>query len=87
MPPMTILEVKRQLRTYICNELLDRPEYPLEDDEPLITGGLVDSFSLAQIGVFIESAFGVYVPDSDLTVANMNTLDQMAARVLMDHGN
>jgi acyl carrier protein len=34
------------------------------------------------LAVYVESEFGVYIPDSDLTVAKMDTLDQMAARVM-----
>jgi len=75
-------EIEQQLRDYICTELLGRPAYKLTADEPLITGGLIDSFSLAQIGVFVEEAFGVYIPDTDLTVANMDTLKQMIDCIL-----
>lgn len=75
-------EIKSKLREYILQTLLRNPSYDLGDDEPLITGGLMDSFSLAQVGVFVEDAFGVYIPDTDLTVANMNTLNQMVARVM-----
>ena len=75
-------EVREEMRTFVCNELFGRPDYPLADDEPLITGGLIDSFSLALIGVFIETAFDVYIPNTDLTVANMNTLNQITARIL-----
>jgi acyl carrier protein len=74
-------EVRGRLRSYILTELLNNPAYPLKDDEPLITGGLMDSFSLAQIAVFIETAFGVNLPDTELTVANMDTLEQMVSRV------
>ena len=79
---MNPTQVKHELRAFVQSELLGRPDYPLADDEPLITGGLIDSFSLALVGVFIETKFGVYVPDTDLTVAKMDTLDQMAARIL-----
>lgn len=81
---MTSTEIKAQLRDYICRDLIRNPQYPLGDDEPLITGGLMDSFSLAYLGVFIESAFGVYIPDSDLTVENMETLNRMVARITRD---
>jgi acyl carrier protein len=81
---MEITEVKAKLRKFICAELLNNPDYPLKDDEALITGGLMDSFSLAQIGVFAEIEFNVYVPDTDLTVDAMNTVDQMAARIMKD---
>lgn len=79
---MDIIEVKEQLKKFIADELLNRAAYPLGDDEPLVSGGWIDSFSLAQIGVFVEDAFDVYIPDPDLTVAKMDTLNQMAARVL-----
>ena len=79
---MNQIEIRAVLRTFICHELLGRPDYPLADDEPLITGGLIDSFALAQIGVFVEEAFDVYLPDTELTVVNMDTLQQMAARIV-----
>ena len=79
---MSSQEIKDGLRTFICRELLKEPGYPLGDDEPLVTGGLIDSFSLAHVGVFIETAFGVYVPDVEFTVQDMDTIEQMAAQVL-----
>lgn len=75
-------EVRDELRRFICIELMRRSDYPLTDDEPMITGGLIDSFALAHIGVFIEARFEVYIPDPELTVENMDTLDQMVQRVL-----
>ncbi len=75
-------EVKTKLREFILKDLLRNPVYDLADDEPLITGGMMDSFSLAQVGVFAEKAFNVYIPDTDLTVANMDTLDQMINRIM-----
>jgi acyl carrier protein len=77
-----IAEVKNKLKTFIADELLNRAEYPIGDDEPLVSGGWIDSFSLAQIGVYVEDAFDIYIPDPDLTVAKMDTLNQMAARVV-----
>ena len=81
---MTEKEVREKLRTYICAELLNNPDYSLRDDEPLITSGLMDSFLLAQVGVFAEIQFNVYVPDTDLTVADMDTVDQIVARIMKD---
>jgi acyl carrier protein len=75
-------EVMTILKAYICTELLNNADYPIKDDQPLITGGLMDSFSLAQVGVFVEDAFGIYIPDTDLTVKNMNTLNLMANEVV-----
>lgn len=75
-------QIRDRLRDFVRNELLRKPDYPLADDEALITGGLIDSFSLAQVGVFVEDAFGVYLADTDLTVANMDTIERMVSCVL-----
>ena len=83
---MDVTRVSDTLRAFICKELLRNPKYPLSDNEPLITGGLIDSFSLAQIGVFAEQAFGVYIPNTDLTVEKMDTLKQMVARIMAETG-
>jgi acyl carrier protein len=74
--------VRETLREYIITDLIRDRSYPLTDDEGIITGGLMDSFSLAKLGVFVEDTFGIYIPDPDLTVQKMNTLDQIVARVL-----
>lgn len=74
--------IREQLRQFIVTELIRDRKYQLGDDEGMITGGLIDSFSLAQIGVYVEEQFNVYIPDPDLTVAKMDTLNQVVARVL-----
>ena len=74
--------IREKLRGFITRELIRAADYDLTDTEGIITGGLMDSFSLAEFAVYVEKEFGVYIPDSDLTVAKMDTLDQMVARVL-----
>jgi acyl carrier protein len=74
--------VRLKLRNFILHELIRDGAYPLSDSEGIISGGLIDSFALAEFGVFVEEEFGVYIPDPELTVANLNTLDQMVARVM-----
>lgn len=74
-------DIREKLRAFITRELMRDASYPLTDDEPIITGGLIDSFALAELGVYVEREWDVYIPDADLTVAAMNTLNQMVARV------
>ena len=83
---MTASEIREPLRTFIRDELIRNRDFVIADDEPLITGGIIDSFSLAEIAVFIEQTFNVYLPDIDLTVENMDTLNQMVARVVRELG-
>ena len=76
--------VHDKLRTFILKDLIRDPQYDLTDDEGIVTEGIIDSFSLAQIGVFAEQEFNVYIPDPDLTVSKMDTLKQMVARIMRD---
>jgi acyl carrier protein len=81
---MTMEEVKvrEKLREFISHDLIRDETYDLLDDEGIITGGLMDSFALAELAVHVEREFDVYIPDADLTVAKMDTLDQIVARVM-----
>ena len=74
--------VRDKLRTFITRDLIRDADYALTDTEGVITGGLMDSFALAELAVYVEKELGVYIPDADLTVAKMDTLDLMVARVM-----
>ena len=73
--------IREKLRTFITRDLIRDESYELQDDEGIITGGLMDSFSLAEFGVYVEEEFDGYIPDADLTVEKMDSLNQMVARV------
>jgi acyl carrier protein len=75
-------QIKEKLRNFICTEVINNTDQKIKDDEALITSGLMDSFSLAQVGVFIEIEFNVYIPDPELTVDNMNTINDIAVKIM-----
>ena len=75
-------EVLSKVREFTLRELLKNPSYNLREDEPLFSSGLIDSFAMAQVGVFIEVTFDLYIPDPDLTVENMDTVGQISDRIL-----
>lgn len=76
--------IREKIRHYIAAELIRDASYHIDDDEGIITGGLMDSFSLAELAVYCEEEFNVYIPDPDLTVEKMDTLNQIIARVMRD---
>ncbi len=75
------MAVTDQLRQYITGEILKDPSLDIADDEPLISSGLVDSFSLVDLGLFVEKAFGVRLHDSELNADTFDTLAALAALV------
>ncbi len=74
-------DIKSKISRYIAEELLKSPDRQIQPDEPLISGGLVDSFSLVDLALFIEETFGVRIDDTELNVDTFDTLEQLAALV------
>lgn len=50
-------------------------------DQPLISSGIIDSFALVELSVFLEEELGVRIPDPDMTAANFDTVQLAAATV------
>lgn len=69
------------LRQFITSQLMKEPDYPLKDDEPLISGGLIDSFSLVELQLFIEQEFNVHIDDTELTTDRIDNLNDIAALI------
>ena len=70
-----------KLRVFITSEIMHDPEYPLENDEALISGGLIDSFSLVELQIFIEQEFGVRIEDTDLTADAIDNINDLVALI------
>lgn len=78
--------VKERLRAYICRHLLNNPSYNLTDEQSLINGGVLDSFAITDIVVFVDETFGVYIPNEELDVDKMDNLNSMVTQILLwDH--
>ena len=73
--------MRDELRTFITSELMRDPSYPLKDDESLIAGGLIDSFSLVELQIFVEQQFGVHIEDTELTTDNVDNMNDIIALI------
>ncbi len=63
---------------YITTNILKQPNRLLAPDQPLISGGLIDSFSLVDLALFIENSFGVRIDDTELNVDTFDTLLELS---------
>ena len=66
------------LSQYIAAEILKQPKRVVRPDEPLISSGLIDSFHLVDLGLFVEDKFGVKIDDTELNAETFDTLMQLA---------
>jgi acyl carrier protein len=71
-------EIIVKLNDYITTQLLKRPDKTLNPQEPLISGGLIDSFSLVDLSLFVEQTWSVRLDDTELNAQTFDTLDQLA---------
>ena len=66
------------LNEYIATKILKQPNRTLKPDEALISSGLIDSFSLVDLAMFVEDKFGVRIDDSELNAGTFDSLTQLA---------
>jgi acyl carrier protein len=71
-------EVAAKLGEHIATEILKQPKRVIRADESLISSGLVDSFSLVDLSLFIEDTYGVRIEDTELNAETFDTLEQLA---------
>lgn len=74
-------EIITPIATFIAEKILKQPNKVISPDEALISSGLIDSFSLMDLALFIEDTFGVRVEDTELNAETFDNLNQLAALI------
>jgi acyl carrier protein len=74
-------ETVHALSEYIAGSILKQPKRSLSADTVLLSSGLVDSFSLVDLAMFIEERFGARIHDTELNAQTFDTLGQLAGLV------
>ncbi|MCL4144858.1 UNVERIFIED_CONTAM: hypothetical protein GTU68_009977 [Idotea baltica] len=77
---MELTDVTQKLQAFIAENILAEG---VELTPETILGDLgVDSFSVVEIVLFLERAFGVALPDEALTPENLKTVNSLAAAAM-----
>jgi acyl carrier protein len=69
------------LAQQIAAGILKQPGRKLKPDEALISSGLIDSFHLVDLALFVEDRFGVRIDDSELSASTFDNLNELAALI------
>jgi acyl carrier protein len=67
-----------ELEEKIASQILKQPGRRIDKDEPLISSGLIDSFSLVDVALLVEDRYGVRIADTELNASTFDTLTQLA---------
>lgn len=75
-------EVTQVVRDYIIREYLEEgDEREITETTPLISGGIVDSFSMVSLRRFLEKRYSIRIPDADATPDAFDTVQRIVALV------
>ena len=75
-------DIRKTILDYVRREYLDEgDDRTLTETTPLITGGIVDSFSMVSLKRFLERKYDVKIPDADASPEAFDTVEKIAALV------
>jgi acyl carrier protein len=74
-------EITSTLAKHIAEKIIKQPNRVITPQESIISSGLIDSFSLMDLALYVEDTFGVRIEDTELNAATFDTLDQLASLI------
>ena len=74
-------DIKNVVLEYVTEEYLEDEDDELTADTPLISGGIVDSFSMVSLKRFLENKYKISIPDEQATPAAFDTVNKIVALV------
>ena len=75
-------EMSKVVLDYVRREYLEEDDdRELTETTPLISGGIVDSFSMVSLKRFIEKKYSIRIPDADASPEAFDTVKSIVAIV------
>lgn len=75
-------DLTRVVREYVIKEYLEEgDEREIDEATPLISSGIVDSFSMVSLKRFLEKRYSIRIPDTDATPEAFDTVKSIVALV------
>jgi len=75
-------EMKDMVLEYVIDEYVDEDDdEEIGYDTPLISSGIVDSFSMVSLKVFLEKKYKISLPDNEATPEAFDTVNSICELV------
>jgi acyl carrier protein len=71
-------DIESAVAAYIAEQVLKQSGRTIAPQEKLISSGLIDSFHLVDLSLFVEDTFGVHLDDTELNPQTFDTLAELA---------
>ena len=81
-------EMQKAVLEYVVDEYIDEDDDDIEVDcdTPLISSGIVDSFSMVSLKAFLEKKYSIRIPDEDATPEAFDTVNKIVELVQKHQG-
>jgi acyl carrier protein len=75
-------DLNKVILDYVKREYIeDGDDREVGVDTPLISGGIVDSFSMVSLKRFVEKKYAIQIPDADATPAAFDSVTKISELV------
>jgi len=74
-------DIATTLSQFIATQILKQPSRIITPHEALISSGLIDSFHLVDLALYVEDTFGVRIDDTELNADTFDNLEQLAVLI------
>ena len=75
-------EISKVVRDYVIREYVQEgDDREITETTPLISSGLVDSFSMVSLLRFLEKKYSIHIPDDAATPKAFDTVERIVAMV------
>ena len=74
-------DMKKIIMKYIEDEYLEEDDPKINENTPLISGGIVDSFSMVSLKRFLEKKYSISIPDDKATPEAFDTVNKIIVLV------
>ena len=80
-------EMHQTIANYITQKILNQPNRVLRMDQPLFSAGILDSLTIIDLALFVESTFGVKLKNSELNDSVFDTVNELVALITRKQQN
>jgi acyl carrier protein len=78
---MDAAAIAASIKQFILNRFPSARRRPLQDTDPLLENGVIDSLGVLDVVTFLESQFNVVVADEELVPENFESISRIATYV------
>ena len=77
----TTEDIRGAVLKYVKAEYLEDDDQEINCDTPLISGGIVDSFSMVSLKRFLENKYKIQIPDNKATPEAFDSVNKITSLV------